>query len=111
MRKSNAIVYVLLLVAVLLIGRSKVSAQSVIPVPLKVERESGVFCISQETKLYTNLKGKEKQALDDYLITLPAPFNAGINGKKNVRENVIILQKMESAGRRQSAGDLSLIHI
>lgn len=106
MWKSNTIVYVLLLVTVLLIGGSKASAQSVIPVPLKVEQESGIFHISKATKLYTNLKGKEKRTLADYLITLPAPFNAGINGKKNARENVIILQKMENTGRRKPVGNV-----
>lgn len=106
MWKSNTIVYAFLLVAALQVGGSKVLAQSVIPVPLKVEQEGGVFRISKETKLYTNLKGKEKQTLADYLITLPAPFNAGINGKKNTCENIIILQKVENTGRRQSAGNV-----
>ena len=106
MWKSNTAICALLLVAALQMGGSEVSAQSVIPVPLKVEQESGAFCISQETKLYTNLKGKEKRALDDYLITLPVPFKAGINGKKNTRENIIILQKVENTGRRQSTGNI-----
>ncbi|MCD8182767.1 MAG: family 20 glycosylhydrolase [Bacteroides sp.] len=84
-----------LLCAALLLGGGTLAAQSVIPVPLKVEQGNGAFLLSRDTKLYTNLKGKEKKALNNYLSTLPSPFNAGINGKRSTRENVIILRKME----------------
>lgn len=95
MLKKTLIARILLLTIPLLGGGYKMSAQTVIPIPQRMEQKSGEFCISKDTKLYTNLKGKEKVALSDYLITLPAPFSAGINGKKSTRENVIILQKNE----------------
>lgn len=82
-----------LLCMALTLSSGIVTAQNVIPVPLKVEKASGVFQLSKETKVYTNLKGKEKTILNDYLTTLPAPFNVGLNGKKSTRNNVIILQK------------------
>lgn len=96
MTHTNLILRTLLYVT-LLLGGGTLAAQSVIPVPLKVEQESGSFRLSKETKLYTNLKGTEKKDLKNYLSTLPSPFNAGINGKKSTREDVIILRKMEEA--------------
>lgn len=71
------------------------SAQSVIPLPLKMVQDKGVFCISKNTKLNTNLKGEERKALKAYLSTLPPPFNSNFGTKKNVRENMIFLQKTE----------------
>lgn len=93
MIQTNLICRVFLCAALLWSSSTIVSAQTLIPVPLKMEQESGTFHISQETKLYTNLKGKENKALKEYLTTLPAPFNTGFNGKKSTRNNVIILQK------------------
>ena len=46
-----------------------INAQSVIPVPLKMEQGTGSFLLSEKTKLYTNLQGEEAILLD-YLYNL-----------------------------------------
>lgn len=63
-------------------------AQSVIPVPLKMEQGTGSFLLSENTKLYTNLQGEEAVLLDDYLNTLPTHFQ---KGKKKDKKNILSL--------------------
>ena len=46
-------------------------AQSVIPVPLKMEQWTGSFLLSEKTKLYTNLQGGEAELWENYLKALP----------------------------------------
>lgn len=46
-------------------------AQSVIPVPLKMEQGAGSFLLSEKTKLYTNLQGGEAELWENYLKALP----------------------------------------
>lgn len=46
-------------------------AQSVIPVPLKMEQGTGPFLLSEKTKLYTNLQGGEAELWENYLKALP----------------------------------------
>lgn len=46
-------------------------AQSVIPVPLKMEQGRGSFLLSEKTKLYTNLQGGEAELWENYLKALP----------------------------------------
>ena len=46
-------------------------AQSVIPVPLKMEQGTGSFLLSEKTKLYTNLQGGEAELWEKYLKALP----------------------------------------
>ena len=77
-----------LLAAGLMIATAGVKAQSVIPIPLRMEQGSGTFLFTGVTKLYTNLKGEEKKMLMDYLETLPIHFK---NGKKQTKENVVSL--------------------
>ena len=77
-----------LLAAGLMIATAGVKAQSVIPIPLRMEQGSGTFLFTGDTKLYTNLKGEEKKMLMDYLETLPIHFK---NGKKQTKENVVSL--------------------
>lgn len=78
----------ILLAAYLLCGVVQVQAQSVIPVPLKMEVKPGTFTLSNGTKLYTNLKGKEKKMFMEYLQTLPVQFK---KGKKSDTENTLAL--------------------
>ena len=73
---------------ILLTGGGEVNAQSVIPIPLKMEQGKGEFLLSKETQFYTNLKGKDKKMLMSYLETLPMQFK---KGKKNTTENVFRL--------------------
>lgn len=63
-------------------------AQSLIPVPLRIERGAGIFLLSEGTRLYTNLKGEEAKILMGYLETLPVHFKKG--NKKDTR-NVLSL--------------------
>lgn len=77
-----------LFAAGLMIATAGVKAQSVIPIPLRMEQGSGTFLFTGDTKLYTNLKGEEKKMLMDYLETLPIHFK---NGKKQTKENVVSL--------------------
>ena len=86
MRKNICIAFCL--VACIFIGVSPVQAQNVIPVPLKVEKKEGIFVLSNETKLYTNLKGKEKKMFMEYLQTLPMQFK---EGKKKGTDNTLAL--------------------
>ena len=46
-------------------------AQSVIPVPLKMEQGTGSFLLSEKTRLYTNLQGGEAKLWENYLKALP----------------------------------------
>ena len=46
-------------------------AQSVIPVPLKMEQGTGSFLLSEKTRLYTNLQGGEAELWENYLKALP----------------------------------------
>lgn len=65
-----------------------VVAQSIIPIPLKVEQGSGVFVLSNETKLYTNLKGSEKKLMAEYLKTLPVQMKSA---KKTAKDDLLSL--------------------
>ena len=66
-----------------------IKAQSVIPVPLKMEQGTGSFLLSEKTKLYTNLQGEEAALLGDYLRTaLSLQFK---EGKKKDKQNVLSL--------------------
>lgn len=66
-----------------------IKAQSVIPVPLKMEQGTGSFLLSEKTKLYTNLQGEEAALLGDYLKTaLSLQFK---EGKKKDKQNVLSL--------------------
>ena len=64
-----------------------IKAQSVIPVPLKMEQGTGSFLLSEKTKLYTNLQGEEAALLGDYLKTaLSLQFK---EGKKKDKQELI----------------------
>lgn len=63
-------------------------AQSVIPVPLSMEKGTGSFLLSENTKLYTNLQGEEAVLLENYLKSLPIQFK---KGKKKDKENILSL--------------------
>ena len=63
-------------------------AQSIIPVPLKVEQGNGSFSLTKETKLYSNLKGEELKMLTGSLEVLSGPLK---KGKKKEAKNTIAL--------------------
>lgn len=81
-------IFVLLLFACMVFNSAGVTAQSIIPIPLKMEQGSGAFVLSNETKLYTNLKGEEKKLLTGYLKTFPVQLK---NGKKSTSDNLLSL--------------------
>lgn len=63
-------------------------AQSVIPVPLKMEQGTGSFLLSEKTKLYTNLQGEEATLMENCLQALPVHFQ---KGNKEDQKNVLSL--------------------
>ena len=63
-------------------------AQSVIPVPLKMEQGTGCFLLSENTKLYINLQGLESQLLENCLQALPVHLK---KGKKKDTQNILSL--------------------
>ncbi len=63
-------------------------AQSVIPVPLKMEQGTGSFLLSEKTKLYTNLQGGEAELWENYLKALPVQLK---KGKKKDTQQVLSL--------------------
>ena len=71
-------------------------AQSVIPVPLKMEQGTGSFLLSEKTKLYTNLQGGEAQLLENCLQALPVHLK---KGKKKDTQNVLSLLITEKNGQ------------
>ncbi|RGK54654.1 glycoside hydrolase family 20 protein [Bacteroides xylanisolvens] len=60
-------------------------AQSVIPVPLKMEKGTGSFLLSEKTRLYTNLQGGEAKLWENYLKALPVQLKkAGMKDRKQM---------------------------
>ena len=60
-------------------------AQSVIPVPLKMEKGTGFFLLSEKTRLYTNLQGGEAKLWENYLKALPVQLKkAGMKDRKQM---------------------------
>ncbi len=66
-----------------------IKAQSVIPVPLKMERGADYFFLSEKTKLYTNLEGEEARLWENCLQALPVSLKKG--SKKDVRQVLSLL--------------------
>lgn len=65
-----------LLLLLLCLGPHKATAQ-VIPAPVRQEARQGTFDLSAATRLYTNLKGRERRRFRAYLATLPLNFAKG----------------------------------
>ena len=67
-------------------------AQSVIPVPLKMEQGTGSFLLSEKTKLYTNLQGGEAELWENYLKALPVQLKeARMKDRKQMLLDTITL--------------------
>lgn len=66
-----------------------IKAQSVIPVPLKMEQGADYFFLSEKTKLYTNLEGEEARLWENCLQALPVSLKKG--SKKDVRQVLSLL--------------------
>ena len=80
----------LLLVLTIVLSFSSIplKAQSVIPQPQSIKMTGGQFIINENTKLYMNMKRKDKRMMRKYLETLPYKF---LSGKEKSKENVIKL--------------------
>ena len=63
-------------------------AQSVIPVPLKMEQGTGSFLLSEKTRLYTNLQGGEAKLWENYLKALPVQLK---EARKKDRKQMLLL--------------------
>ena len=70
-RKEYPKVCLFLCILVMCFHAHPILAQSVIPVPLKMEQGTGSFLLSEKTKLYTNLQGGEAELWENYLKALP----------------------------------------
>ena len=66
-----------------------IKAQSVIPVPLKMDQGADYFFLSEKTKLYTNLEGEEARLWENCLQALPVSLKKG--SKKDVRQVLSLL--------------------
>lgn len=64
--------------------------QTIIPTPLEFHAGDDCFYINANTSLYTNLRGTEKRDFEEYLSTLPAPFNRGMKTYKKNKNNTIV---------------------
>ena len=80
-------------------------AQSVIPVPLKIEQGTGSFLLSEKTKLYTNIQGGEARLLESYLQALPVHLK---KGKKKDTQNVLSLLITEKSEQLPSPESYTL---
>ncbi|WP_290079988.1 glycoside hydrolase family 20 protein [Bacteroides acidifaciens] len=96
MRNRYAKVCLFLWVLGMCLTAHSLKAQSVIPVPLKMEQGTGSFLLSEKTKLYTNLQGGEAQLLENCLQTLPIHLK---KGKKKDTQNVLSLLITEKSGQ------------
>ena len=77
-------------------------AQTIIPVPLKMEQKSGNFLFSKDTKLYSNLKGEELKLMTDYLATLPLQLKKG--KKAEAPQTVSLLLTKETSQSTSTEG-------
>ena len=80
-------------------------AQSVSPVPLKMEQGTGSFLLSEKTKLYTNIQGGEARLLESYLQALPVHLK---KGKKKDTQNVLSLLITEKSEQLPSPESYTL---
>ena len=87
-RNRYAKVCLFLWVLGLCLSAHSLKAQSVIPVPLKMEQGTGCFLLSENTKLYINLQGLEAQLLENCLQALPVHLK---KGKKKDTQNILSL--------------------
>lgn len=85
--KTTKVCFFLWIIGMCLLAHP-VKAQSVIPIPLSMEKGTGSFLFSEKTKLYTNLQGEEAVLLENYLRTLPTHLQ---KGKKKDKTNIISL--------------------
>ena len=87
-RNRYAKVCIFLWVLGMCLTAHSLKAQSVIPVPLKMEQGTGCFLLSENTKLYINLQGLEVQLLENCLQALPVHLK---KGKKKDTQNILSL--------------------
>ena len=99
---TKTTISVFLLTALLFCG--SLSAQRVIPVPRQVEQQNGMFCITKDTKFYTNLKGEERERLIAYLSSQPSFLNRKVYVANRAEGNTIFLQKRPVSGVSSEEG-------
>lgn len=104
-RKRYAKVCLFLWVLGMCLAAHPLKAQSVIPVPLKMEQGTGSFLLSEKTRLYTNLQGGEAQLWENYLQTLPVHLK---KGKKKDTRQVLSLLITEKSDRLPSPESYTL---
>ena len=97
----------LLLLSVVLVLPLALHAQTIIPQPDSISRSSGFFVLSKDTRIYTNLTGKEAQQLRNYVTETMqlhrfGPLKAGKSTVKNSIHLLVIRIKDLSVTQEQS---------
>ena len=87
-RKEYTKVCLFLWVLGMCLTAHSLKAQSVIPVPLKMEQGTGCFLLSEKTRLYTNLQGGEAKLWEKYLKALPVQLK---EARKKDRKQMLLL--------------------
>lgn len=97
----------LLLLSVVLVLPLALHAQTIIPQPDSISRSSGFFVLSKDTRIYTDLTGKEAQQLRNYVTETMqlhrfGPLKAGKSTVKNSIHLLVIRIKDLSVTQEQS---------
>lgn len=87
------------------LGAHPAIAQSIIPVPLKMEQGTGSFLLAEKAVFYTNLKGDEARLMKDYLKALPFALK---EGKKKDKHTALLLLLTEPNSSLQSGESYTL---
>lgn len=105
-RKRCAKAYLFLWVLGMCLLAHPIKAQSVIPVPLKMEQNTGFFLLTEKTKLYTNTQGEEARLLEESLNAELSGFLK--KGKKKDKQNVLSLLITEKSEQLPSPESYTL---
>ncbi len=79
-------------------GPARAVDGGVIPAPLSIQHEPDSFIIAPSTRIYTNLQGRERKLMADYIATLPRPLDKKFHrGLPSSPDNAIVLLKTSDA--------------
>ena len=86
-------------------GINTICNAQIIPAPQSMTQTAGLFSINEQTKLYTNLSGKEKKLMTEYLGTLPFKF---VHGSASEKSNIVKLMISPLQSKNKEAYQLSV---
>jgi len=79
-------------------GPARAVDGGVIPAPLSIQHEPDSFIIAPSNRIYTNLQGRERKLMADYIATLPRPLDKKFHrGLPSSPDNAIVLLKTSDA--------------